>query len=80
MYVYILRSIKFPDQIYIGKTSNLRQRIAKHNEGGNPSTSRYKPWKFVWFSWFESEVLATDFELYLKTGSSFAFRKKRLVK
>jgi putative endonuclease len=79
MYVYILRSINFPDKIYIGKTRNLKKRLAKHNEGGNISTLRYKPWKYVWFSWFETDNLASNFEMYLKTGSGFAFRKKRLV-
>jgi len=44
-YVYILRSINFPKQTYIGFTSDLKKRIKKHNEGGSPHTSKYKPWK-----------------------------------
>ena len=33
-YTYILRSISHPEQRYIGSTSDLRKRLAKHNEGG----------------------------------------------
>ena len=37
------------------------------------------PWKLVWYSVFETEKQARDFELYLKTGSGKAFAYKRLV-
>ena len=33
-YVYLIRSESHPDETYIGLTSDLRARIAKHNEGG----------------------------------------------
>ena len=32
-YTYILRSISQPDQRYIGSTSDLKSRLAKHNAG-----------------------------------------------
>lgn len=79
MYVYILRSKNFSKKIYIGKTLNISERLQAHNEGKNFSTKMYRPWKIVWFGWFETEILASNFERYLKTGSGFAFRNKRLV-
>jgi predicted GIY-YIG superfamily endonuclease len=46
-YVYLLKSEKDPTQRYTGMTSDLKSRLAKHNEGGVPHTQKYKPWKLV---------------------------------
>jgi hypothetical protein len=32
-YVYIIRSIYFPDQEYIGATADLKRRLPEHNAG-----------------------------------------------
>jgi predicted GIY-YIG superfamily endonuclease len=32
-YVYLLESIDFPNETYIGLTDDLRQRVAAHNSG-----------------------------------------------
>jgi putative endonuclease len=44
-YVYLLRSIPFPEQTYTGYTEDLRERMAEHNNGESKHTSKYKPWK-----------------------------------
>ena len=44
-YVYILRSVSHSDQKYIGMTDDMDARLKKHNEGGSPHTSKYRPWK-----------------------------------
>jgi predicted GIY-YIG superfamily endonuclease len=46
-YVYIIRSIAHPAQEYIDAAANLRQRLAEHNAGTSPHTSKYVPWKLV---------------------------------
>ena len=38
-YVYILRSVGHPDQIYIGATTDLKGRFADHNAGKPKHTS-----------------------------------------
>ena len=38
-YTYILCSISHPEQRYIGSTSDLKSRLAKHNAGEVPHTS-----------------------------------------
>lgn len=76
-YVYLIRSINNPDQVYIGNTMNLRERLETHNSGGSPHTKLYKPWKMVMFLGFENKLRATAFEKYLKSGSGNAFAKKR---
>lgn len=77
-YVYLIQSISYADQRYIGLTSDLKARLAKHNEGGSPHTSKYKPWKFVIFIRFEDDDKAVAFEKYLKNGSGRAFANKHL--
>ena len=68
-YTYIIRSIAHPDQRYIGHTADLRQRLAKHNKGDVPHTSKFKPWKIEVYIAFETEEKAIAFEFYLKSGS-----------
>ncbi|HUT33095.1 MAG TPA: GIY-YIG nuclease family protein [Planctomycetota bacterium] len=41
-YVYLLQSIPFLDQRYIGVTHNFRHRLQEHNSGESPHTSRYR--------------------------------------
>ena len=49
-YVYLVRSASVPQQRYVGFTENLKQRIADHNAGQNPSTAPYRPWRLVTLS------------------------------
>ena len=75
-YVYIIQSINFPDQTYIGITKDLEARLAKHNEGGSPHTSKYKPWKLKVAVMFTDKQKAYAFEKYLKSHSGRAFTSK----
>ena len=77
-YVYLIRSVLFPEQRYIGFTADLKKRIATHNAGGSVHTSKYKPWKLVGYHAFAAKRTAQEFEHYLKTGSGKAFANKRL--
>lgn len=76
-YVYIIQSIKFPDQIYIGCTQDFNKRLLNHNCGTTSHTEKYKPWKLVTYSVFEDKTVAYRYEEYLKSGSGRAFAKKR---
>ena len=67
-YTYILRSLSHLEQRYIGSTSDLRSRLAKHNAGEVPHTSKFKPWKAESNFAFETKEKAAAFEAYLKTG------------
>ena len=78
-YVYIIKSINNPDQIYIGCTTNLDKRLSNHNSGTTPHTEKYKPWKLIMYLAFEDKIKAYAFEEYLKSGSGRAFRDKRLL-
>ena len=77
-YVYIIRSINWPDQEYIGATENLKRRLPDHNAGKSTHTAKFKPWELVWYCAFRDKYRALAFEKYLKTHSGRAFAKKRL--
>ncbi len=76
-YVYLIKSINFPDQKYIGHTDNLKERLETHNSGGSLHTKTYRPWKLVMFFGFSNKLKATAFEKYLKSGAGRAFAQKR---
>lgn len=76
-YVYLIRSINFPDKTYVGHTDNLKERLATHDSGGSIYTKDHRPWRLVMFLGFNDKLKATVFEKYLKSGAGRAFAKKR---
>jgi putative endonuclease len=77
-YVYLLESVNFPTEIYIGLTEDLRKRLSAHNAGQSSHTKRFRPWRLVTYFAFSDVSKAVAFERYLKSGSGRAFIKKRL--
>ena len=43
-YIYLLQSERVEAQRYLGVTSDLKQRLAGHNAGKSPHTSKFIPW------------------------------------
>ncbi len=79
-YVYILQSINFPKEHYVGYSKDLKSRVKAHDWGDSKHTSKFKPWKLVCYLGLTDERSAKEFEYYLKTGSGRAFLKKHLLK
>jgi putative endonuclease len=77
-YVYLLQSETHAAQRYVGLTSDLKKRLATHNAGKSPHTSKFVPWVLVTYLAFSDEQKARTFERYLKSGSGHAFASKRL--
>jgi predicted GIY-YIG superfamily endonuclease len=78
MYVYLLCSIPYPNQRYVGLTSDLKTRMADHNAGKSPHTSKFVPWRLVTAIYFANNARAEAFERYLKQGSGHAFANRHL--
>lgn len=75
-YVYILVS-EIDDRLhYSGITDHLNARLAEHNRGKCPHTSKYAPWKIETAVAFRSEAKARRFEHYLKTGFGREFARR----
>jgi putative endonuclease len=76
-YVYILKLSN--SDYYIGRTDNLKRRIAEHLNRSERTTKRFLPCKLVTYISFEKRDKSFKFEKYLKTGSGLAFRKRHLI-
>jgi putative endonuclease len=66
-YVYLLKSLKYKYQMYVGYTDNLKVRFNKHNKGLVKSTKPYLPWELIFYEAYKSKIDAKRREKYLKT-------------
>ncbi len=76
-YTYVLQSEK-NNELYIGYTSDLKSRLAEHNQGSNLSTRRYKPWKIIYYEACLDKDDAKRREKYLKTTQGGRLLKRRV--
>jgi len=76
-YVYILK-LK-DDTYYVDYSNNLKQRISEHKRGIVKTTKNNLPITLVFYASFLAKKKALDFEKYIKHGSGYAFRNKRLL-
>ncbi len=66
--VYVLFSHK--DRLmYIGYTSNIQNRIRKHNEGGSKSTAPRRPLELIFSEYYLFKEDALKREEYFKTNA-----------
>jgi predicted GIY-YIG superfamily endonuclease len=75
-YVYVLIDTTTETHHYVGSTQDLQNRLAKHNAGEVPHTSKFKPWRIQTAIAFDSKEKAVAFEDYLKSGSGREFAKR----
>lgn len=76
-YVYLIKSIKYPEIVYVGYSTNIKQRLETHNSGGSIYTKDHRPWQLIVCMAFKNIDCAKQFEKYLKSHSGRAFAKKR---
>ncbi|KFF04638.1 GIY-YIG nuclease family protein [Flavobacterium reichenbachii] len=67
--VYILFS-ESKNKFYIGYTSNLQERIIRHNQKSKGFTGNVKDWKVVYTQKHETKELAHKRELQIKSWKS----------
>ena len=66
-YGYILKSLK-NNSLYIGYTSDLKERFKQHNLGRNRATKPFIPYKLIFYEAFLNRIDAKNREVYLKSG------------
>jgi len=76
-YTYVLKSLK-DNEIYIGYTNNLRERLGNHNLGLVASTKNRRPLELIYFEGCLDEKRAVEREKQLKTGFGRAYLKRRV--
>lgn len=64
-YVYFLKSLVNND-LYIGSTVNLVNRLKLHNKGKVKSTKPYKPWRLLGYEEYNTRSEAFRREMFLK--------------
>jgi putative endonuclease len=74
-YFYILRSLK-NKKLYLGQTTDLKQRLRSHNNLENIATKPNAPYELIFYSGFNNQTDAINCEQYFKTTSGW----KRLHK
>lgn len=76
-YVYILKSEK-DNNLYIGFSKDLKERVKSHNLGLNTSTSYRKPLRLIYYEGYTVEKDARKREKFLKTGCGHEVIYKQL--
>ena len=67
-FIYVLQSLK-DGRTYVGYTSNLEERLKRHNSGQVTATRHRMPLKLLFSEQFEIIQEAKKRELYWKNGS-----------
>ena len=78
-YVYILQSLRKPDWLYKGSTSDLKKRVPEHNVGKNFSTAPYAPFKLIYYEAYLLKSDAEAREKYLKSSMGKRVIRKQLA-
>lgn len=76
-YVYVLRSDK-SGRLYTGTTSDLRKRLAEHQNNKSPYTKSRGPYELIYYEACMDTNDALAREKYLKTGTGKRYLKNRM--
>jgi len=68
-YIYILYS-ESRDRYYIGFSSDVDERLERHNAGASKSTKSGRPWKIVYTESFDTNTEALKREREIKKKKS----------
>ena len=75
-FVYFLKSLKNND-LYVGSTEDIKNRLARHNTGKVKSTKFYRPWELLEFEIYPTRRDAVRRERLLKSGQQKEILKKK---
>ena len=77
--VYVLYSPSY-DKLYIGYTSNLKNRLLSHNHLSKKGwTVRYRPWVLIYKEEFKDKKSAMKREKELKGGQGRAWIRENFL-
>ncbi|HBO16509.1 MAG: Excinuclease ABC C subunit domain protein [Candidatus Moranbacteria bacterium GW2011_GWE2_35_2-] len=75
-YTYVLKS-EADNNLYIGYTGDLRQRIKDHNQGKTKSIKHRIPFKLIYYEAYKNKTDARKREIELKKNN---YQKEQLIK
>lgn len=65
-------------EFYVGYTTDLKSRLAKHRSGSTKTTKKFRSVRLVYYEVCLSEADARQRELQLKTGFGRGYINRRL--
>ncbi len=68
-HVYVLKSM-INNRYYVGSTSNIEERVQRHNAGRVRSTKPFIPWELIYSEPFTSLKTANRREFQIKAWKS----------
>lgn len=78
-HAYLLQSASNSKRRYVGYTEQVpADRLADHNAGCVPSTTRHRPLRLVAYVAVPDKMKALELERYFKSGSGHAFAQRHL--
>ncbi len=77
-YTYVLKS-NLENELYIGWTKDLRERLKQHNKGLIRATKSRRPFNLIYYEACLNQSGAIAKEKQLKTGFGRAYLKRRLI-
>jgi putative endonuclease len=77
IYVYALANL-VNEEIYVGISRDVAQRVRQHNRGTNRYTKAFRPWRVFYTEGYSSYSEARKREKYFKAASGKAFLRKLL--
>jgi putative endonuclease len=78
-YVYFLKSVLYPDKHYIGFTTDIKNRLERHNSKQVVSTKKYAPWRIIYAESYINKKDALGREKFLKSGSGWKYLRKQNI-
>lgn len=78
-YVYLIKSKK-DGRLYVGCTSDLKNRMEEHNAGKSNYTKEYIPWQLIYYEAFISKEDAYGREEALKYNAQGLRRLKERLR
>ncbi|MEK6780108.1 MAG: GIY-YIG nuclease family protein [Bacteroidota bacterium] len=75
-HVYVLQSEK-TKTFYFGHSSDIKNRLNKHNLGKVRYTKSKRPWKLIYSQQFETKSEAYRRELFFKSIEGYKYLKDR---
>ncbi len=71
-FTYVIQS-QTTDQLYVGQTNNLEDRMLRHNQNRNKWTKNKGPWKLIFALQMETRSEAVLLERKLKSYKDKAY-------
>lgn len=75
-YVYVLQS-ESDTGLYIGFSTDLRQRLAHHHAGDSKATAHRVPWCLIYYEAYRLRQDAEGRERFLKSGAGRRYLAKQ---